>query len=179
MADTHILIVLFFVFIYAAGIMSTFSALMTARTSQGAIAWTMSLITFPYVAVPLYWIFGRSKFHGYVKARRSRDADFQRIRHTVREYETDFVARFEGEDATVDVLERLAGMPFLLRNRADLLIDGEATFSSIFEGIDSAEDYLLVQFFIIHDDELGQELKERLILKSREGVRIYMLFDEI
>ena len=32
---------------YLMGIVSTFSAIMNARTSQGAIAWSISLCTFP------------------------------------------------------------------------------------------------------------------------------------
>ena len=48
---------------------SSVHAIMCARTSQGAIAWAVSLNTFPYVAVPAYWVFGRNRFQGYVVAR--------------------------------------------------------------------------------------------------------------
>ena len=33
------------------------------------------LNTFPYLAVPAYWVFGRSQFEGYVTARRAGDLD--------------------------------------------------------------------------------------------------------
>ena len=36
-----------------------------------------------------------------------------------------------------------------------------------------------MQFYIIHDDELGQKLKQALIDKAREGVRVYVLYDEL
>ena len=39
---------------------------MNARTSQGAIAWAISLVTFPWLALALYAIFGRNKFNGYL-----------------------------------------------------------------------------------------------------------------
>jgi cardiolipin synthase len=70
-------------------------------------------------------------------------------------------------------------MPFTTPNEVQLLVDGEATFSAIFEAIDEARDYLLVQFFIIRDDGLGRELKDRLCRKAREGIRVYLLYDEI
>jgi hypothetical protein len=38
---------------------------MNARTFQGAIAWAISLVTFPWLALVLYAIFGRNKFNGY------------------------------------------------------------------------------------------------------------------
>ena len=47
------------------GLVSSVHAIMTVRTAQGAIAWAVSLNTFPYVAVPAYWIFGRRKFESY------------------------------------------------------------------------------------------------------------------
>ena len=54
---------------YAVGILTALHAVMSTRTAQGAIAWSISLITFPFVAVPAYWVFGRNKFLGYIRAR--------------------------------------------------------------------------------------------------------------
>ena len=36
-----------------------------------------------------------------------------------------------------------------------------------------------MQFFIVHDDHIGRELKEALLAKAREGVRVLFLYDEI
>src|SRR5204862_1426345 len=58
-------------------------------------------------------------------------------------------------------------------------IDGEATFASIFDGIERARDYILVQFYIFRDDTIGRALQERLLERVRAGVRIYLLYDEI
>ena len=60
------------------GFISSINAVMSARTSQGAIAWAISLNTFPYIAVPAYWFLGRSRFHGYVTARHSVDMDIKK-----------------------------------------------------------------------------------------------------
>ena len=53
-----------------AGVFSAVEAVMSTRTAQGAIAWSVSLVTLPVVAVPAYWVLGRSRFQGYVTARR-------------------------------------------------------------------------------------------------------------
>lgn len=55
------------------GIIAAVHAVMNVRTSQGAIAWAISLVTFPWVALILYAIFGRNRFKGYVLLRTSRD----------------------------------------------------------------------------------------------------------
>ena len=161
------------------GFLSSIDAVMSSRTSQGAIAWAVVLNTFPYVAVPAYWILGRSKFHGYVTARQQGDLEIRGLTEQVKVYEEEFVSSVGSQSAAIRAAERLAEIPTLTQNRAELLIDGEATFASIFEGIEGAQDYILVQFFIVKDDELGRELKSRLIAKAKEGVRIFFLYDEV
>ena len=161
------------------GIVSTFNALLTARTSQGAIAWAIALVSFPYVALPLYWVFGRSRFQGYVDARREGDQALQAVTRELQQLPRGSRA-FDGEPPPeARVMERLARMPFGRGNRVQLLVDGEAAFGAIFQGIDEARVYILVQFFIVKDDELGRALKARLLARAAEGIRIYFVYDEI
>jgi cardiolipin synthase len=172
---TAVLVVLFHVL----GFVSSIHSIMSTRTAQGAIAWAVTLNTFPYLAVPAYWVFGRSKFEGYLVARRSTDVVGDRIEQEVIESVAQFrVAEREGAEAG-RAAEALAGMPMLGGNRVDLLVDGDATFESILQGIDAAEEYVLVQFYIVRDDDLGRALKDRLIAKAKEGVRVHFLYDEI
>src|SRR3546814_15600306 len=72
-------------FVHLSGIASALHAAVRTRTSQGAVAWSISLLTFPYVALPLYWVFGRGKFHGYVAARRSGDLEIHSVAAALRE----------------------------------------------------------------------------------------------
>ena len=69
-----------FVIVEVMGILAAFHAVMHTKTSQGAIAWGISLVTFPWLALPLYAVFGRSKFHGYVLLRHVKD---EKIHHII------------------------------------------------------------------------------------------------
>lgn len=161
------------------GVVSSIDALMSSRTAQGAVAWIVSLNTFPYIAVPAYWVFGRSKFQGYVIARRDEDSALaQALSDKTQEL---WSHRFQepGQDKHIYGVERLAKWPFLGGNRLTLLIDGEATFASMFEGIRAAERYILFQSYIVRADTLGRQLKDLLIAKAQEGVEVYFLYDEI
>ncbi|MCA9117300.1 MAG: PLDc N-terminal domain-containing protein, partial [Planctomycetaceae bacterium] len=162
-----------------AGIAAAVHAIMTARTSQGAIAWFFPLVVLPFFSLPLYLIFGRSKFHGYVRARRAVNCEVRHIHEGLKGWRSEFRAQLPTEQQEHRVLERLAWMPFTRSNSLELLVDGTATFDSIFSGIDEAQDYILIQFFIVHDDEIGRELQSRLIARAREGIRVYFLYDEI
>ena len=133
--------------IYLLGILSTIHALLVARTPQGAIAWSLSMVMFPYLAVPLYWVFGRPKFLGYTDVRQRGDREITEVVATLREAESDLRAELTGASRRLAVLEALAGSPFTRANALDLLIDRESTFESIFEAIGTAQNYILLQFF--------------------------------
>lgn len=161
------------------GALTSVKAIMEVRTSQGAIAWAVSLNTFPYVAVPAYWVFGRSEFNGYVPRLRSDQAQVRaRTLAFAEKLQERNLLAFPGRDQAM-LVEKLAKMPLTQGNAVDLLIDGKATFESILTGIDRARDYVLVQFYIIRDDGLGRELRDKLIAKAKAGVRCYVLFDEV
>ena len=166
-------------FFYVSGIVLAVDAVMTVRTSQGSIAWLVSLLTFPYVAVPLYWVFGRTKYVGYIDARRMENKDMQPIIDRVVPELPEFVVHPAEDIMNFRVMEKLAAMPFTRYNDAELLVDGEQTFTAIFDGIESAQHYVLVQFYIIKDDELGRDFQAALMKKARSGVRVYLLYDEI
>jgi cardiolipin synthase len=174
---------LFMLMMHVLGFVTSIRAVMETRTSQGTIAWGISLNTFPYLAVPAYWVFGQSKFSNYDVVRRK---DILASSDTGRE--TARILEEEGMLVTLDderqqqsaaLLENLAKLPITRFNSAELLIDGEATFDAILEGIAAAEDYILVQFYIMRDDGLGRRLKEAIIEKARAGVRVYVLYDEV
>lgn len=162
---------------HAVGMASAVVALVSSRTSQGAVAWIISLVTFPYLALPAYWVFGRPRFYGYVSARGERDTVLRRVLLRYRPLIEPYLA--DARQGNVRAVEKLAMMPLTSGNRAELLIDGQATFDSLFAGIDSARHYVLVQFFIIRRDRLGLMFKERLEHKAQQGVRVYLLYDEI
>jgi len=161
------------------GILAAVHAVMNARTSQGAIAWAISLVTFPWLALILYAILGRNKFKGYATLRSSKD---QNIHHFLDEVQKRAVSENlirQDLSASEESLTRLAEMPITRYNKSRLLVDGYETFRSIFEGIESAERYILIQFFIIKDDDLGRKLLTKLIEKAKDQVKIYFLYDEI
>ncbi|MFT5524183.1 MAG: cardiolipin synthase [Pirellulaceae bacterium] len=165
------------------GALTAIHAVMSTRTPQGAIAWAISAVTFPYIAVPAYWVFGRSKFDGYVLFRRSEflaNNDYaQKAGEMLNQNKLLLVPENPQQESQVRLLNHISNLPVTTRNDAELLIDGEQTFAAIFAGIAEANDYILVQFYILRDDELGQRLKNALIERAHTGVRVYVLYDEL
>ena len=169
-----------YVLLEIAAIIAAIEAMLGNRSSQSVIAWTLVLVMFPVIGLPMYLIFGGRKFSGYVRARRSGNEPLQQlVRDIGRRLPVTAIAEFGADETGHRVLAQLADMPFFAGNSSRLLVDGDATFNAIFSAIDAAEEYILVQFYIVKDDELGGKLKSKLIRKAEQGVRIYFLYDAI
>ena len=166
------------VLFYAVGVLHMVHALMHVRTSQGAIAWVLSLLMVPFVAIPLYWLLGRRRFSREIGGRRAKDSRLAALAvgmmERLRRYEVDI----PDDDAFERAARILGGLPFTRGNRLELLIDGEETFDNIFETIRSAKRHLCVNFFIVKSDTLGIRFQQALIERARAGVRVFFLFDD-
>ncbi|MBC2736371.1 MAG: cardiolipin synthase [Desulfobacteraceae bacterium] len=161
------------------GILAAVHAVMNARTSQGAAAWAIALVTLPFITLGLYAVFGRNKFQGYVRMRNRRDAVIHHLSDTLQlEADNQNLTRKSISEANA-ALVKLAGMPILGFNQSRLLINGQETFDRLFEDIAAARSYILVEFYIVNDDHLGRRLKDRLIRKAQDGISVFFLYDEI
>ncbi|MGZ0656108.1 cardiolipin synthase [Coraliomargarita sp. W4R72] len=172
-------LVLLFLLAHLVGFFSSIDAIMSTRTPQGAAAWAIGLNTVPLILVPAYWVFGEVKFESYALARQ------EGVRGTIPQLKIlrdelnagGFVA--ESAYGTSQLLEAILPLPPTTHNEIELLIDGQASFQSMFDGISNAQDYVLIQFFTLHDREVGQELADRLIERAAAGVRCYVLYDQM
>jgi cardiolipin synthase len=164
---------------YVVGILHVLHALMHVRTSQGTIAWVISLVTIPFIAIPLYWLLGRTRFSGYVGGRREKDERLANLASSMHERLRLLEVEIPEDDAFERAAHLLGGLPFTRGNRLVPLIDGEETFARIFQAIASAREYLCINFFIVKNDTLGLRFQQALIERARAGVRVYFLFDEI
>ena len=62
------LAVLATVLFHTAGVYFGIQAVMISRTPQAAIGWGLALVFVPYIAIPLFLVFGESRFSGYTLA---------------------------------------------------------------------------------------------------------------
>ena len=158
---------------YLLAIVCAVREVMVSRTSQGSIAWLISLALLPFPTVLIYLIVGWKHFDDYVVVQ-------LRARRITRSERTRGIPLVDTAcNEAWPVLTKVAQLPFLTGNDATLLIDGQATFDSIFAGIDNARRYLLVQFYIVRDDALGKVLADKLIARAEAGVEVRMLYDDV
>ena len=69
---------------------------------------------------------------------------------------------------------------FLTNNDSyKLFYDGKGAFDSILKDIENAKKTIYMEYFIWRADELGERIKNALIKKAKEGVKIKLLFDGV
>ena len=155
------------------GIIFAIHAVLYSRTTQAALAWGISLISFPIVSLPFYLIFGFRKFRGYKKIQKineNRKENFSIPQKSCLD---------SGGPYKLKVLEELADASFTDSNDVELLINGESAFKRIFDELDHAKSYVLVQFYIVRNDKIGNKMKDKLIELARRDVRVHFIIDEI
>jgi len=126
------------------------------RPPAAAIAWVLGLALLPYLALPLYLLFGQRKLK---VAQQSRPAAVKADAH----WAAALLGSFGIEPPS----------PAQVRFHAD----GEQSRESLWECIEQARTQLDVCTFLIGDDSFGSDIIERLERQARRGVRVRLLLD--
>ncbi len=161
--------------LYCAAVVFSVRAAQTARTPQGAVGWVVFLLSAPVFGVPLYLFLGHHRFRGYRIARQ----ESERVVEGIKTF-ADF-SKPDPETLRINPrpFEALAHLPVSRGNGAELLIDGQATFDAVLDEIDKAKNYVLIQFYIVRDDDLGRQVQERLIAAVKRGVHVRFMTDAV
>jgi cardiolipin synthase len=143
-------------------------ALPQRRDPPAAIAWVVALALLPYVALPLYLMFGSRKL-------RMRDAPPPPALPPV---------QGEADDAESSLWSRRLGQAMGLAPAApyaDLRIhaDGNEAKAAVLELIRGARVSLEVCTFILGRDPLGEEIAAALCERAEAGVEVRLLIDGI
>jgi cardiolipin synthase len=64
-------------------------------------------------------------------------------------------------------------------NSIEMYHTGTQTFEAIKEALLSAKDHIHMEFYIIEDDIIGNEIKEILVRKAKEGVNVRVIYDDV
>ncbi len=74
-------------------------------------------------------------------------------------------------------LSRAAGAPLLGGNDVQLLIDGAAHYAAWLAAIRGARRRVLLENYIVRDDEVGRAFRDALVERAQAGVRVAVVID--
>ena len=142
---------------------------MESQNPDRTILWLITLVLLPVFGVILYMVIG---------------PDFKSFRK--RKFFRPPLPTVDSSPFTEDkryligrMLHSSNGSDLMLKNKIEMLIDGDATFNSLKNELRSAKHYVHMQYFIIKDDEIGREIRDLLAEAARRGVKIRVLYDAV
>lgn len=79
----------------------------------------------------------------------------------------------------VSLLLNTGIFPFTINNNIQIYIDGNEKFNSLIKDIRNAKDHIHLEYFIIKDSSIGKKIKNELIEKAKEGIKIRIIYDDV
>lgn len=140
------------------------------------ISWIMAVLFFPFLGMLLYYAIGRN-----IRKKRSK---FKRWR-------TEFNSRNQRECIIEEndplhpdhykelksLIRNLEQSPAFYGNTVEVFPNGKSKFDSLLRDIDSAEKHIHIFYYAIGDDQIGNTLKEKLIHKVKQGIKVRLIYD--
>jgi cardiolipin synthase len=68
--------------------------------------------------------------------------------------------------------------PLSAHNEVKLLINGEEKFPLVLEALQAAKHHIHIEYYIYEDDVIGNQVKDVLIQKAAEGVKVRFIYDD-
>jgi cardiolipin synthase len=149
------------------------------RPPQSAVAWLMSLLMLPLAGPVLFLLFGLNRVTRDRRFRRRRRGQGDRRRKThppTPELEPQ-PRRFQ--QRATELTRRLSGGDPTSGNSVELLAESQAAFDAMEASIKQARQFIHVEYYIYRPDRVGTRIRDLLIQKARQGVKVRFLYDGI
>jgi cardiolipin synthase A/B len=152
------------------------------RHPTQTITWLVVLGSFPLVGFFFYLLFGRN----YRKEKMYRKKYFlDKQAFLTVEGENDprneekLGLMAEHQARLFTLAQKLGNSPISFDTATKVLTNGEETFHHILEQLNRARHHIHIEYYIVRDDQIGQEIKRILIEKAAQGVEVRFLYDAV
>lgn len=169
---------IFFIVLYVYTLISIISVvLLENRNPVKSFSWILVLILLPFLGIFFYLILGQN-------LRKEKLISKKSIRwHNEKPTERNEIKILESHKTfkkytnLIRLLNNNSEANVYAFNKIEVLADGITTFNSMFNAIENAREHIHIEFFIFEDDRISNKLRELLIQKAQQGVRVRMIYD--
>jgi cardiolipin synthase len=168
----------FFVALYVYTTISTITVLLLEnRNPVKSLSWVLVLLFLPVVGMLIYLLVGQDYRKKKIMSKKS-----------IRRVTSRPVASFDISKLDISAIDnnKLNLIKLLYKNseaagyansKIEVLSTGISTFEALFKAIENAKDHIHIEFFIFDDDVIANKLREILVQKAKEGIRVRMIYD--
>ena len=146
------------------------------RNPLKTLPWMLVLVFAPGVGLLVYFFFGQNLSKRKIIPRRTR----KRIDGWLeKEHAADPSAVPARWQPLARLLEQTAHALPLSGSRIVPYINGQSKMEALLAAIAEAKHHIHLQYYILCDDDAGRQLRDALIAKARQGVRVRILYDDV
>ena len=153
-------------------ILSVIIVVLERKQPEKTIAWLLILTLLPPIGLILYIFLGRNW-----KRHKLND----RINPKINDLISPILDEYT-EKQYVPLMELLAfnsDSPIFVNNDIKIYKDGIEKFKDLKEELLKAKHHIHLEYYIVNSDEIGNEIKDILIKKALEGVKVRFIIDKV
>jgi len=169
--------------VYALTLFTVVRILLDTGASPKAMSYMVLAVTIPVLGSLAYFVLGVNyrKRKIYSKKLRATNQLLQSIRHKSVLATEQMIARdapqLGGHAELAELLLNEVREPLSL-NRVTLLNNGEEKFPAVLQDLENASEFIHIEYYIYEDDDIGNQIKEVLVRKAKEGVKVRFIYDD-
>ncbi|MFV0366249.1 MAG: cardiolipin synthase [Mangrovibacterium sp.] len=155
------------------------------RAPLKTISWIMVVLLVPIVGGLFYVFFGQLYRKRKMFSRKGLKG-LEKIRQLtvdqlklIKESDSDEINELFEDKHLVQLLLSNSLSLATADNKLQVLRNGENKFKELFAAIRLAKKHIHLEYYIIEDDMVGNQLRELLIEKAREGVEVRLIYDDV
>ena len=151
--------------------------LMDNRQPAKTMAWLLVLWALPLVGIVLYFFFGQNTRKERLISQRSLD---QLTKRSMLEFVEQRNLRLPDAHRPLMQLFKNQSMALPFKdNLVDIYTSGYQFFPALLQAISRARHHIHIDIYIFDNDALGRLIADTLIDKSRQGVEIRIIYDDV
>ena len=167
-----------FILLYTITILGLVLVIITEnRNPLKTISWVVVLLLAPGIGLLFYFFFGQDNRKQRIISRRT----YKRImkRPSERVLAQDKCAVPKQFQPLVTLLNNTNQSSLLYGSDIKIYTNGTDKFRDLLEEIEKAQHHIHLQYYIFCDDEIGNQVKNALMAKAKEGVQVRVLYDDV
>lgn len=147
------------------------------RNPVRSLAWITVLLMVPVVGIVLYMFFGRSLRSTLFVSQRLRRMSQQELKA----YQVDIerLGFSQNTQQTIRLAHTMCRAYYFSNNKVDIYTNGTDKFNALRADLRAATQYINMQYYIFENDRIGNEIRNILIEKTRQGVKVRIIYDGV
>lgn len=166
--------------IYFITVISTIVVILSEnRNPVKSIAWIVVLLFLPVVGIVFYFFFGQEYRRQRMISRKGKRKLLKNINYS--ENEVSNLPLFLSSESIQEIKLGYALGEFIPYpgNKVTIFTEGESKFDMLKSKMRKARKFIHLQYYIFNNDKLGNEIKQILIEKAREGIEVRVIYDDV